>query len=37
MLKNAISALCLLEGFMDFNQTCTDISLSDAKEAIRFW
>ena len=35
MLKNALSAL--LKGLMDFYQTCTDKSLGDAKELIRFW
>ena len=37
MLKNALSALYLLKGWMDFNKTCTGISLGDAKEVIRFW
>ena len=37
MLKNAFSAFFLLKGSMYFNQTCTGISLGDAKELIRFW
>ena len=37
MFKNALSALCLLNGSADFNKTCTDILLGDAKELIRFW
>ena len=24
MLKNALSVLCLMKGWMDFGQTCTD-------------
>ena len=36
MLKNAVSALCLLKGSVDFYESCTGISLSDAKELIRF-
>ena len=35
-LQNAFSALCLLKGWMDFHQTCRDISLGDAKELIIF-
>ena len=37
MLKNALSALCLLKGGMDFNQTSTAIALEDGKELIKFW
>ena len=29
MLKNSLSTLYLLKGWIDFNQTCTDISLGD--------
>ena len=36
VLKNALSALCLLKGWMDFNQTCLDISLGVGQELIRF-
>ena len=36
-LKNALSAFCLLKGLMNFNQTCTGISLRDAKYVMRFW
>ena len=32
LLKNALSAIYLLKGLMDFNQTCTDMSLGDAKD-----
>ena len=37
MLKNALYALYLLAGSLDFKQTCTDIYLGDKKEMIRFW
>ena len=37
MLKNALSALYLLKGWMDFNQICTDISLGNAKDLFIFW
>ena len=37
MLKKALFALYLLKGWMNFNQSCTDISLGDRKELIRFW
>ena len=37
MLKNALFALFLLKGWMDFNQTCTDMSFGDGKELVRFW
>ena len=37
MLKNALSAPIFLKRLMDFNQTCTDISLGDAKEMVKFW
>ena len=32
MLKNALSPLCLLKGWMNCNQTCTDIYLGDVKD-----
>ena len=35
MLKN-LSALYLLKRWMDFNQTCTDMSFGDAKEVNTF-
>ena len=37
MLKDALSAFYLLEGGIDFNPTCTDVSLGDSKELIRTW
>ena len=38
MLKMpCLSTLHLLNGRMDLNQTCTDISMGDTKELIRFW
>ena len=36
MLKNVLSALYLLKGRTDFNQTCTDISFGDAEEVSKF-
>ena len=35
-LKNVLSALYLLNGWLDFNGTCTDISLGDAKVLVHF-
>ena len=35
-LKNFLSALYLLKGWVAFNQNCIDISLGDAKELIKF-
>ena len=32
MLENALSAVYLLKGLMDFNQTCAHILLGDAKK-----
>ena len=37
MLKNVLFVLFLLKGSMDFDQPCTNISLGDTKEVIRFW
>ena len=37
MLKNALFALYLLKGWMDFKQICTDKLLGNGKELIRFW
>ena len=37
MLKNALLGLYLLNGWMDFNQTSTDISFGDGKELAKFW
>ena len=37
MLKNALYALYLLKGLMDFYQTCIDISVGDEIELVRFW
>ena len=37
MLKNALFALYLLKGGMDFKQSYTDISLVVGKELVRFW
>ena len=34
MLKNALPSLHLLNGWMDFNETCTDKSLRDGKAMI---
>ena len=36
MLKNALSTLYLLKGWMDFNQICTDIFWEMGKELVRF-
>ena len=36
MLRNAVSALYLLNGWLDFNGICTDKSLGDGKELFRF-
>ena len=36
LLKNTLSAFCLLKGLMDFKQTCVDISLGEEKEVLRF-
>ena len=37
MLKNALSALYLLNGWMGVNGTCTDKSLGDGKELVSVW
>ena len=36
MLKKALFALFLLKGYMDFNQTCTDIFLGSGKNLSDF-
>ena len=36
MWKHALSALSLLNGWMDFKGICTDKSLENGKELIRF-
>ena len=37
MLKNALSPLYLLNGWVDINQTGTDESLGDGKELVMSW
>ena len=37
MLKNDLSALFLLKGWMDYNLLGTDISFGDGQELIRIW
>ena len=37
VLKNALYALYLLNGSMDFNKTYIDTSLGDETELISFW
>ena len=36
-LHCSLSALCLLNQWVDFDQTCTDTLLGGRKEVIRFW
>ena len=36
-VENALSALCLLKGWMDFNKICINISLGNGKELNKFW
>ena len=36
MLGNALSALCLMKGWMNFNQTCTFISVEIQKNLLDF-
>ena len=37
LLENGLSTPCLLNEWIDFNQTCTSILLGHVKELIRFW